>query len=75
MDNKTQKRILKNLINKGYKVEPITLTSGFGVKVDSNYEGLYPPKTSFDILNSIRKAYQKNYTVEPRGYYSAIFIY
>lgn len=76
MDLKRSKAIIKALSAKGYDVSSITL-GGYvaGVKVCTDYVGLYPSKAQFAILDDIRKTYGKMHTVEPRGYYSAIFIY
>lgn len=76
MDRQTQKRIIKNLNNEGYKAKPETLTDGsYIVVIDSNYDGAYPTKETFNILNDIRRKYEKHHKVEARGYYTAIFIY
>lgn len=75
MDNKKVNYLVNKLNKKGFKAEKIHLIGCEAVKIDTNYEGLYPGKIQFDILDYIRKTYGKKYTVEQRGHYTAIFIY
>lgn len=76
MDRQTQRKIINKLTLEGYKVKPETLTDGsYIVVIDSNYDGAYPTKETFNILNDIRRKYEKHHRIEPRGHYTAIFIY
>lgn len=67
------------LLKNGYRVDKIELIGHKkAIKIDTNYDGLYPGKEQFDALEKIRKYISRNHlgvTVEPRGHYTAIFIY
>lgn len=73
------KNIEKWLLKNGYKVNKIELVGRKqALKVDTNYDGPYPSKSQFDALETIRQHVSQHYsgmTVEPRGHYTAIFIY
>ena len=77
MTDKQQKSILKSLQGAGYIAEKIKLVNPerCGVKIDTDYSGPYPSREQFDTLHEIRRKYSKKHIVEPRGHYSAIFIY
>ena len=45
-----------------------------GLEVNTDYSGLYPTKETFQKLETVKKNV-KGYKVEPRGYYTAVFIY
>lgn len=72
---------LKNkLENKGLSCEFITLVcNGIktpGIKVDHNYEGLYPSKKALEQCNiAFYEAYKNGFHAEQRGYYTATYIY
>lgn len=42
--------------------------------IDTNYEGIYPPKSVFDKLGMIRNICKNRFSVQARGYYTAVFI-
>lgn len=42
--------------------------------VNTDYEGTYPPKSVFDKLGMIRNICKNRFSVQARGYYTAIFI-
>lgn len=42
--------------------------------VDTNYNGAYPTKESFEKIEAARKI-AKGHKTETRGYYTALFIY
>lgn len=67
------------LKKKGYEVETIALTGNrTGLKIDTDYTGLYPGKEQFEVLETVRKQVKRFYgdlTVESRGHYTAIYIY
>ena len=42
--------------------------------VNTDYEGIYPPKSVFDKLGMIRNICKNRFSVQERGYYTAIFI-
>ena len=70
----------KNLENKGLTVEWIRLQFGDenrqGLRVDHDYSGLYPDAETFRAHGLADQAARKaGYKAEPRGYYSATFIY
>ena len=46
-----------------------------GLKVNTDYSGPYPTKETYQKLETVRKIVRNGYRVEPRGYYTAIFIY
>lgn len=76
MDNNQQRNTILHLKAAGYDASPIILSENRnGVKIDTDYHGPYPGREQFNILDFVRKKYGKKYTVESRGYYSAIFIY
>lgn len=70
--------IYKNLINSGIKARYDFLGGCAEPKkiiiVDCNYEGPYPTKETFTIIDQARKI-ARDHKTEPRGYYSALFIY
>ncbi len=70
----------KNLEGKGLTVEWIRLEFGEeirqGLRVDHDYAGLYPDAEPFRAHGLADQAARKaGYKAEPRGYYSATFIY
>ena len=75
------KRLQKKLIESGYNAEFITVynRNGFGedvpaLRINTDYEGQYPPKETYTAINEIRKLC-KNHVTECRGFYTAVFIY
>ena len=72
---------LKNKLEKrGLTCEFITLIFNnkeiAGIKVDHNYNGLYPSKTALEQCNiALYEAYKNGFHAEPRGYKTATYIY
>lgn len=74
------KRLQKKLIASGYNAEFITVYNhnGFGedvpaLRINTDYDGQYPPKETYTAINEIRKLC-KNHVTECRGFYTAVFI-
>ena len=72
---------LKNKLEKrGLTCEFITLVYNnkeiAGIRVDHNYNGLYPSKIALEQCNiAICEAYKNGFHAEQRGYYTATYIY
>ena len=45
-----------------------------GLSISTDYDGMYPPAETFGAVSEIRKI-AKGWTVETRGYYTAVYIY
>lgn len=73
------KTIKKKLQDAGLEVADIALNikgaEVQGLKVNTDYSGPYPTKETFQKLETVRKVVKNGYKVEPRGYYTAVFIY
>lgn len=71
--------VKKKLQAAGLEVADIVLnikgTEVQGLKVNTDYSGPYPTKETFQKLEAVRKVAKKGYKIEPRGYYTAVFIY
>lgn len=71
--------IKKKLQAAGLEVTDIVLNikgaEAQGLKVNTDYGGPYPTKETFQKLETVRKIVKNGYKVEPRGYYTAVFIY
>ena len=75
------KKLQKKLSAYGYDSELITVYNrkGNGVdvpalRINTDYEGQYPPKETYAAINDIKKLC-KNHVTECRGFYTAVFIY
>ena len=75
------KRLQRKLYTAGYNAEFITVYNAKGdgidvpaLRINTDYDGPYPSKETFTIINEIRKLC-KNHITECRGFYTAIFIY
>ena len=75
------KRLQKKLAVQGYSAELITVYNRNGsgedvpaLRIDTNYEGQYPPQETYTAINEIRKLC-KNHATECRGFYTAVFVY
>ena len=44
------------------------------LSISTDYDGMYPPAETFGAISEIRKIV-KGWTVETRGYYTAVYIY
>ena len=44
------------------------------LSVNTDYDGPYPPRETFQKLETVRKM-SRGYTVEPRGHYVSVFVY
>ena len=42
--------------------------------IDTNYEGMYPPKSTFNKINMVRSIVKNRFWTECRGHYTAVFI-
>lgn len=71
--------VKKKLQDAGLEVADIVLNikgaEVQGLKVNTDYNGPYPTKETFQKLETVRKIARNSYKVEPRGYYTAVFIY
>lgn len=45
-----------------------------GLRIDTDYEGPYPPKETFQKLEAVRKI-AKGHNIEKRGYYVSVFVW
>ena len=74
-------RLFLRLEKDGFTPEKHTLynINGTGINapvlvVNTDYEGVYPTKNTFNKLNMIRNICKNRFQVQPRGYYTAVFI-
>ena len=76
----TIKQLAKKLYNVGYITKPIILQKNDktveGLKIEHDYDGLYPDKQTFNICNELVKIANKyKFNIEHRGHYTATFIW
>lgn len=71
------KNLIKALEEQGFEFKNITMTSGKnGVMVDTNYDGPYPPKETYEKIKDIENIVKryKQYKTQTRGFYTAVLV-
>ena len=75
---KKMNTLVKKLESAGIHSKPITLVYGDkrvnGIKINTEYEGLYPDSETFNIIHKVENIGGNNFKYEPRGYYTALYI-
>jgi hypothetical protein len=71
------KNLISWLLTKGYQFRPVTMTDGcVGIMIDTNYDGVYPPKEVYQMHGEIIKKVSrlKGLRAESRGFDTAMLV-